>query len=148
MTSRRQRRRARQEAKATAAQQRTKKIDTLRKLGANMSGCGCFWRRDPVYGDVLSLTCDIHTKGHLVTDDEQKRATLERFGVQCCEKCHAPIREENRGTQEVDLSGERVGRVRDVLCKSCQPALVYPCRKCGKPMIALCLNCLDDGAAL
>lgn len=75
-----------------------------------------------------------------MTDDEQKRATLERLGVQCCEKCRAPIREGNRGTQEIDMSGDRAGRVRDVLCKSCQPPLTRPCPTCGEPIIAICLK--------
>lgn len=75
-----------------------------------------------------------------MTDEEQKRATLNRLGVQCCEKCGVPIREENRGTQEVDLSSERMGRTRDVICKSCQPPLLRPCPTCGEPIIALCLK--------
>jgi len=78
-------------------------------------------------------------------NEEQKRATLDRLGVQCCEQCHAPIREENRGTREVDLSGPRVGRERDVLCKSCTPPLTQPCPTCGKHIISVCFSCTGLG---
>jgi len=38
------------------------KLKTLRKLGANMSSCGCVWDRHPKYGDVIIMACKTHAK--------------------------------------------------------------------------------------